>query len=734
MLFRRTCLATAIAAVYAVLPVMANESTSEVEDDIEVIVVSAAGFEQRLIDAPASISVLTNEELQKTQFTNIAEALTSIPGVDIRNGVGKTGGLNIEMRGMPSTYTLILVDGRRQNTSGNIAPNGFGEFSTSFMPPLSAIERIEVIRGPMSTLYGSDAMGGVINIITKPVADEWGGNITADYVLQEDRDAADAATFNLSLSGPLADNLGLQLRGRFFDRSSSERVNPDSSGRDPRPAEGDNYSFGGRLTYLLNDSHRVWVDADTARQRYSNHDGRLGNLDSYNPDGTPDNIPGYEDELRFYRDQIAVGHKAYLDFGSWETNVSRVSTEQEGRTLPTGLAPDFGYAAIGGEPRVLENRDLVAESRVVAPLDNHVVTVGVEYKDNKVVDAAAGMGNAFNQDSWSLYAEDEWNLLTDVRLTFGGRYENHSAFGGHFTPRAYLVWNTTDTWTLKGGVSTGYRVPSPDDLHDGVTGFGGQGTTVTLGSPNLKPEETTNYELSANYNNRNGFLFSATAFLNEFENKFADGTSIPNCLYSDPNTPLNRPGCITVGDFSAQEDFGQRVNLDKAETRGLELTSQYDITANWDIRASYTWMDTEITTGENTGDYLVNNPKHAANASTNWRINDQISTWLEVEFKSSRDRFGEEPAGGENLAVYEATDNKIQGYQVFNLGASYRFTENLRLNAVLYNLLDKDFTETREYEWAGETNYAYMYTQVGRSVAGTYIDGRRLWVSVSYDF
>jgi outer membrane receptor for ferrienterochelin and colicins len=131
------------------------------------VVVTAAGFEQTIREAPASITVLTREQLEKERFGNLAQALESVEGIDVGAAGDKTGGMNISIRGMPSDYTLILIDGRRQNAAGNVTPNGFGGTSTSFMPPVSAIERIEVIRGPMSTLYGSDAMGGVINIITR---------------------------------------------------------------------------------------------------------------------------------------------------------------------------------------------------------------------------------------------------------------------------------------------------------------------------------------------------------------------------------------------------------------------------------------------------------------------------------------------------------------------------------------------------------------------------------------
>src|SRR5690606_8924719 len=118
---------------------------------------------------------------------------------------------DISIRGLSGDYTLLLVNGRRQNTRES-RPNGSGGFEAGFMPPLAAIERIEVVRGPMSSLYGSDAMGGIVNVITKDFTPEWTGSLSAGGILQESSDAGNTANSSFFLSGPLVDNkLGIQI-------------------------------------------------------------------------------------------------------------------------------------------------------------------------------------------------------------------------------------------------------------------------------------------------------------------------------------------------------------------------------------------------------------------------------------------------------------------------------------------------------------------------------------------
>lgn len=698
----------------------ASENTNT--HQLATIVVSAAGFEQDIKNAPASISVVTKEDIEKKNATSIADLLADVPGIDIRDGIGKTSGLNIKMRGLGNEYSLILIDGRRQTTSSDVTPNGFGESANGFLPPLASIERIEVIRGPMATRYGSEAMGGVINIITKKISSEWNGNVTVSGNVMEHGGEADSWKTSVVVNGPIIqDKLGLQLRGSYLDRQKSERI-PGTSGRDPRPNAADIYDVGGKLSFKLNNQNNFWVDGFHSSQTYKNDDNRLGTLD------TPARANGYKDKLEFKRDQIAVGHNGDYSFGQWNSYVSQTKTETIGRTIPRNTFP--GNAA-GGQDRTLKNTDFVADSHVVMPIADHKLTVGAEYKEAKIADDIAGLGATFKKDSFSVYAEDEWRILDNLGFTLGGRYEDHSGFGGQFSPRAYLVWNANDELTFKGGVSTGYKAPSAKALHDGVISVSAQGASFGIGSPNLKPEESTDYELGFNYNNGNLDL-STTTFFTKIKNRITEGSALQNCFSaSNPN----QPGCVSYGSHITQDSFSQSINADEAETKGVELSVKYSIIPEWDIKAAYTYMETEITKGKNKGSYLSNVPKNAFNMTSTWHINDAFDLWLQHEYKSERKRYDIAQTTGDDALIYNATNNKLKAYNLFNLGASYRVNNQLRFNGAVNNLLDKDFTSNGSYiDTNGNPASYYDYMVIGSGMSGTYLAGRNYWLSVSYDF
>lgn len=723
ILIKRTPLALAIGLTLA-----AGTAMAQVQD-MGTVVVTASGFEQNLTDAPASISVITREDLETKQFRDLAEALADVEGVDVRGGTGKTGGLDISIRGMPSDYTLILIDGRRQNVAGDVTPNGFGAALTSFMPPLSAIERIEVIRGPMSTLYGSDAMGGVVNIITRKVASEWGGSLRTEAGLPQDTDWGTSQKTDIYANGPLIDGLlGLAVRGSVFHREESEWIlapGAAQSGRNPAPAETRQYSLGARLSLTPDTNHDLWLDVDRGTTWYNNDDGRLGNRDATIIENQAGTLPGYKDSMRLNRNQVAIGHTGRFSSGLLESSLSYTTTETLGRTIPGTYAnlgnPYPGFPnMIVGDNRELETTNTVLDTKYVASFfDAHVTTIGAQYWNAELKDGL--LPDTLDQTMVALFAENEWSITDSVAATVGARYDDHDAFGGHVSPRVYVVWNTTDDLTVKGGVNQGFRAPRLQQLSDGISGVGGQGTSISIGNPNLDPETSTNAELGVLYDNRQGIAGSITFFHNEVEDRISSGGD-----------------CATdwISSCSANPTATYSINIDEAKTWGAELTARFTLATNWTLALNYTWTDSEITQeGEKNGK-LGNTPEHLANAALRWTANERLNLWLRGEYRGEAQRFSGDPANltGNNLLAYQAVGD-LKAYTLFHLGGSYKVSEQVVLNASINNLFDKDFAKFKTYENTnGDTAYVGEYFQSAQSVAGGVLPGRTFWVSATYNF
>ncbi|MCC6756345.1 MAG: TonB-dependent receptor [Arenimonas sp.] len=688
------------------LPVThANAAPEPAVHHLDKVVVTAAGFEQAIREAPASISIITREQLEAKPYHGLAEALADVEGVDIGDAVDKTGAPSISIRGMPSDYTLLLIDGRRQNAAGNVTPNNFGSTANNFIPPLSAIERIEVIRGPMSTLYGSDAMGGVVNIITRKPRENWGGSLGLDATLQQNREFGDMASANFYLNGPLAaERAGLALWGGVFHREPSDVAYETQTGGEVTPIMGanpvnyTNHNLGLRFSLAPNENHDLWLEATASRQNYDNDNGQLGTLGS----------GGYAESQRYQRQQATLAWDARFGIGAWQSSLMRSRTETIGRLIPPGVSG-------AGGPRRLETVNTVFDGKLVTALGAHTLSVGGQYWWADMVDGVAPTPFEFNQ--WALFAEDEWRLRDDLALTTGLRRDEHSSFGGHNSPRAYLVWNAADNWVLKGGVSRGYKTPRLEQLTDGINGFGGQGRIPLIGTPGLKPETSTSAEIGLHYARDGGVSASASLFHNRFRDKIATGVPVFNCSYA---LSPDRPGCVDVGNWPSIDTFGQSVNIDEAVTRGLELTANAPLGRGLRWSGSYTRTDSEQKSGAAAGQPLTNTPEHMLNTALEWDGGGRLSLFLRGEYRSERYR-------GAGLAQDQLGD--YRAYDLFHVGGQYRIREGVRLHAAVYNLLDRDFVDYRPYvsnTATGAVSYANTYVNSE--------DGRRLWLSLAMDF
>ncbi len=771
------------------------------------VVVSATGFEQKITDAPASISVVTQEELARKPYTSLIDVVREVEGVDVGETTDKTGQRTISMRGMGSDYTLILIDGKRQSNHGDIYPNSFGGNQFNHIPPLDAIERVEIIRGPASILYGADAMGGVINIITKKNPAEWTGSVTHSRTFQTDDQFGDDITTDFAVRGPLVPGkLGVGVRGSVYDRKASEL--------DPRIVKGPNgntyvgtYGIGngggtrdntnkayGLSLWFTPDARQTFTfDYDNSIQKYDNKpvvtinpltgaittSTALGTVDSIDTiwsagnvciGGTGNNAGacgasggtwsrranpqvGYAKEQEFTRESWSLSHEGKWDFGTSFVALSYVETDNNGRTMPFTVAEreellamidaTGAYAGMSLEDRraaaaarflprakrILQSNQYTLDAKLDLPLSNlagdHLLVVGGQVIRGELKDGVFGMetgtpGKVQKHNMWSVFVEDNWMPTSAFTLTGGLRYDDHQIFGSHVSPRLYGVYAFNPQWTVKGGVSTGFKTPKTTQLYDGIVGFGGQGTSPMFGNPDLKPETSRNTELAVYWNHPNRHNFNATVFRNDFKDKIA----------SQPCGPGTSLVCASTGEYAdlGYSTSSRTVNIDEVVIRGVELAGRWQMADAWALRGNYTYTDSEQKSGANKGRPLGNSAKHMLNTTLDWQALPNLNIFLTLESRSKR---------------YRTFDTTLQkevywrSYNVLHLGGSLRVNKTVTLNARINNLLDKDFTgyDTDFVTCTGSSNGCVNgYRPVFSDHYNNKDKARNFWVSLNAAF
>ncbi|WP_201316246.1 TonB-dependent receptor [Dyella sp. EPa41] len=675
------CLCAALAA-----PVMAQQHEASRHDakPLETVVVTATGFEQVIEDAPASISVITRPELEKRPFHDLTDALRDVEGVSI---TGPAGERDIFMRGMPGQYTLILVDGKRQSTRDS-RTNGNAGFEQSFIPPLEAIERIEVVRGPMSSLYGSDAMGGVINIITRKIPRRWGGSLGADYTVQQHDDSGEAWQGQFYLGGPLAgEQIGLQLWGRRYVRQEDGILNGYPGSR-----EGD---VTARLALEPAKGQQVLLEAGHESVRRENHGGdtlAANAADTYN---------------RNPRNRWSASHSGRWSWGQSDLALYQETTRRLGYTRAAGAADYLRNA------RAPEIRNRTADGKLSLPLEAHNLVLGAQWQNGHLVDQNPGRRNGrdarFDITQSAAFAEDEWAVAGRFALTGGVRLDHHEIYGNHWSPRLYGVWHATDDFTLKGGVSRGFRAPEIRQIAPGyayTTGgagcsYGPNGNcAVIIGDPHLKAETSTSTEVAALWDNRAGFSTGLTLFHTAFHDKVTDVQ------------PLDANGNY----LRWSEDPNYRVyyyrNVDKARIRGAELTARWSPQRDWTFKGNATYTSSRQQSGDYKGYALARTPKWLGNARVDWNAARRLSLWAAANYHG-KEINAQLRAGGAGRPISTPDGRTVREYGSYataDLGLSWHLSRTATLNAALYNLTDR---------------------RLAYDDYNTIDDGRRLWVGVN---
>ncbi|CAB3656341.1 MULTISPECIES: ligand-gated channel protein [Achromobacter] len=657
----RTQLAAALCAAGFGVAQPAWAQSADTAKTLDTVVVTASGYEQQIQDAPASISVITREDLDKKFYRDINDALVDVPGVIVTGGGDRQ---DISLRGMGPKYTLILIDGKRQNSRETRTNSDSTGVEGGWTPPLSAIERIEVVRGPMSSLYGSDAMGGVINIITRKVPSEWGGEIRLDTTIQESNKSGDIYQGNFYLSGPIkTDLLGLQIYGQATQRDEDDIVD----GFRKRNSE----SVTAKLALTPNRDHDIVLEATTMRQKL--HE-TLGKTVEPLPPGQAcgrNGCPASSD-TDYRSNKWALSHT-----GRWGWGVSDSYVQQE---------------EFDNRSRQMKIKNLDIQTSWTLPLGSHMLTLGGSYLSQRLNDQTgnqlANGPSKVDRYQWALFAEDEWRLTETFAVTTGLRMDEDENFGTHFSPRLYGVWHMADRWTLKGGVSTGFRAP---DLRQTVAGWGQVSRGGNMyGNPDLTPEKSVTEEIGILYDDGEGFNAGLTIFNNDFKDKITrvacpatQCTDGPNQFGSDPTTYMN---------------------VDKANSRGVEANLKLPLSRDWSLTSSYTFTKSEQKSGQYKGQPLNQLPKHLFTTTVNWQASDALQAWARLNYRGKESQ----PITGPSSSSVVAPS-----YTFVDLGGSYQVNKTVAVYAGIYNLFDKQVT----YD-----DYGYVE------------DGRRYWLGVGVKF
>lgn len=631
----RMAVAVSLALVNLPVAVFAAENTAVNEDEL---VVTATGFSQERREAPATISVVNEKELNTRSNQNVTEALREMPGVLVGNGHGSLATGDVQMRGMDSTYTSYMVNGIKQATRESRPYGHHIGTEAAFMPPLAAIERIEVIRGPMSSLYGSDSIGGVVNVITKKAynLEKWTGVLEDNYFLQEKSEYGNTNQTNAFVMGPvIPGKLGVSLAADYLDRRDDDSIN------DERFVKHQSGNLDATISRSPTDTQLWDLNATKGNQEKTHNDKQW--------------------YWGFDRDAASLSqHAWYGDILEVKNFVSYEKAKTE-------------YRVPGMSSQFITQKNYEANSANTFTLGDHKLTLGVNFTRNELDDEfgikdkeAPGVTpvSEITRDGWAVFAEDAWMIVPDFTLTTSARLDHDSYFGYHVTPKLYGNWTIDENWALKGGVSAGYKKPDLRQNNQGFTSVYGAYpySEIGIGNDDLKPEESVNTELGI-YWQQDALALDATLFYTKFKDKISDHLI---CTASDTQK-------CTYNGYVADTVF-QYANVSDAEIYGLELNGDWQVTSSLRANANYTYTHSEQQSGEYKGYALSDFPESMANVSLTWNAVNDLELWTKASWRSTSPDIGK--------------SSETEAYALVDLGARYHLNKNVTLMTGIYNLFD----------------------------------------------
>ena len=709
----------------------AAEEKAVEQAEVDTVYVTA----EKQLQQSLGVSRISKDDIDKRPAANdISEFVRTMPGVNLtgNTATGQRGNKRqIDLRGMGPENTLILIDGKPVNSRQSERISMRGERNTrgdSNWVPVEEIESITVLRGPAATRYGSGAMGGVVNIVTKKVSKEFKGQV--NLYANQPQDSKEGATrrIGFNLSGPIIqDTLGFRIYGNLnkTDADAAD-INAGHGNDSAAGVEGvRNKDIAGRLQWKISPAQTLILDSSYSRQ------GNIYNGDTQNSNPRSALVnslaDGKAETARLYRSAYSLTHDGAWEWGDTKNVISYERTVNS--HLPEGLAggPEGSYTGLDFVQSRLKNLRFSSEANIPFKLGvDNVLTVGAEFTDSKLDDPASnsqgfkdqGKTDAFNgisatrggkasQRNWAAYVEDNISLTDKTHLIPAIRFDHNSDSGSNWSPALNFSHQIGENWLVKGGVARAYKAPN---LYQASSDFilytRGQGCPLNapgsvscfyMGNSNLKPETSINKEIGLEFN-KNGWQASATYFHNAYRNKIVIGdqliatSNIRNWLLQWENTP-------------------------KATISGIEgnLVIPLHDTLKWSNNFTYMHKSEDYQ-----GNPLSLVPKHTINSTLSWTPNERFDANLTFTHYGrtkprgvavNRLEQNGNPRAGVAALSSEHNQTQVGSYGIWGINAGYNWNKRVAVRGGISNLFDKKLYRT--------TAGAQTYNEHGRAFYGS---------------
>ena len=720
----------------------AAEEKAVEQAEVDTVYVTA----EKQLQQSLGVSRISKDDIDKRPAANdISEFVRTMPGVNLtgNTATGQRGNKRqIDLRGMGPENTLILIDGKPVNSRQSERISMRGERNTrgdSNWVPVEEIESITVLRGPAATRYGSGAMGGVVNIVTKKVSKEFKGQV--NLYANQPQDSKEGATrrIGFNLSGPIIqDTLGFRIYGNLnkTDADAAD-INAGRSGKlVTAGVEGvRNKDIAGRLQWKISPAQTLILDSSYSRQ------SNIYNGDTQNSNPPSKTLALYDglvnskaETARLYRSAFSLTHDGAWEWGDTKNIISYEHTVNS--HLPEGLAggPEGSYTGLDFVQSRLKNLRFSSEANIPFQLGvDNVLTVGAEFTDSKLDDPASNSqsltdiipgrsgqpprkvvntfpgvsehrGGKTSQRNWAAYVEDNISLTDKTHLIPAIRFDHNSASGSNWSPALNFSHQIGENWLVKGGIARAYKAPNlyqsnPEfllytrGLGCPLVAGGRSLSCYYMGNANLKPETSLNKEIGVEFT-RNGWQASATYFHNAYRNKIVIG---------ERALAVNNNGNWLL----------EWTNTPKATIEGIEgnLVLPLHDTLKWSN--NFTYMRKSV---DAKGNPLSLIPKYTINSTLAWMPNERVDANLTfTHYGRTKPRSvainDVELNGQGNIAKLADSQAQVGSYGIWGINAGYNWNKRVAVRGGVSNLFNKKLYRTG--------NGAQTYNEHGRAFYGS---------------